>query len=140
MKKAEEYKHLIEMPYPYFSVRKKMSIHDRAAQFSAFDALQGYGEEVEETIRMTDEEFLVDEDERMRINELLCRLRTQKRSDILLTYFVPDARKKGGKYFSTRCRIQLQDTEKQELILSDGTVVPMERICTLESDSEYKMI
>ena len=129
---------MIELPYPYFSSRKRMSIHDRAAQFSSFDALKGYDEEVEETVRTTEDAFLMDEDERMRINELLNRFRTQKNPDILLTYFVPDERKPGGRYYTAHCGIKQQNAERKELLLSDGKVIPMEQICLLESASEYE--
>ena len=126
---------MIEMPYPYHSSRKRMSAHDRAAQFSSFDALKGYDEEVEETARTTDVAFLMDEDERMRINELLNQFRTQKNPDVLLTYFVPDERKPGGKYYTAHCELMQQNTERKELLLSDGKVIPMEHICLLENAS-----
>ena len=38
----DEYKDIINLPYPRPSTRQRMSMADRAAQFSAFAALTGF--------------------------------------------------------------------------------------------------
>ena len=49
----------------------QMSIHDRAAQFSPFAALTGYGDAVEETARLTSQKKILDETEREALDRQL---------------------------------------------------------------------
>ena len=47
MKTAESYEDIIGVHYPVPTDRPRMSMHDRAAQFSPFAALSGYDELIE---------------------------------------------------------------------------------------------
>ncbi|MBQ7195650.1 MAG: hypothetical protein IJS07_08455 [Bacteroidales bacterium] len=42
MNGSDEYKDIIDLPYPRPSTRRRMTLADRAAQFSAFAALTGF--------------------------------------------------------------------------------------------------
>ena len=53
-KEQNKYEDMLTLPYPMPSVRPRMSILDRAAQFSPFSALNGYEEAVQETARLTE--------------------------------------------------------------------------------------
>lgn len=48
------YKDIIDLPHHQSTGRKHMSLYDRAAQFSAFDALSGYDEIIVETEKLTE--------------------------------------------------------------------------------------
>ena len=57
MKDDNRYADILNVEYPLKSCRAKMSLHDRAAQFSPFAALTGYDALIEETTRITDDCF-----------------------------------------------------------------------------------
>ena len=52
---ADRYADIIELPHPTSSVHPRMSLADRAAQFSPFAALTGYEDTVREAGRLTEE-------------------------------------------------------------------------------------
>ena len=73
-----------------------MSISDRAAQFSPFAALTGYGDAVEETARYVEARPIPDEEQ---IHAVDAVLRTLRPGDtVTVCHFVPDRRKPGGAF------------------------------------------
>ena len=50
-----KYDDIINLPHRVSKMRQPMSMLERAAQFSPFQALTGYGAAIKETARMTDE-------------------------------------------------------------------------------------
>ena len=52
---AHEYDDIINLPHHVSRIHAPMSLENRAAQFSPFAALTGYGEAVEETARRAEE-------------------------------------------------------------------------------------
>ena len=60
----KKYEDIISLPHHVSDHHPQMSIHDRAAQFSPFAALTGYGDAVEETARLTSQKKILDETER----------------------------------------------------------------------------
>ena len=67
----EKYKAIITLPHHTSKSRRKMDIHDRAAQFAPYAALVGFGDVVEETARITEERTIQDEGEAEKINRML---------------------------------------------------------------------
>ena len=55
------YADIIDHPHWQSPTRPHMSLYDRAAQFSAFDALAGYTDMVREEQRLTDEQIELDD-------------------------------------------------------------------------------
>lgn len=51
----QDYSDIIHLAHPTSRRHPRMSMHDRAAQFSPFAALTGYGDAVEETVRATNQ-------------------------------------------------------------------------------------
>ena len=49
------YDDIINLPHPNSAKHPRMSMTDRAAQFSPFAALTGHGAAIEETARLTDQ-------------------------------------------------------------------------------------
>ncbi len=45
----DDYSDIIGLPWPGSSTRTRMAREKRAAQFTSFDALQGFNDEIEET-------------------------------------------------------------------------------------------
>jgi len=60
MKKEDSYEDIINLDYPVHTERPRLSIYQRAAQFSSFAALTGYDSLIEETVIKA--QFPTDED------------------------------------------------------------------------------
>ena len=75
-----------------------MATIDRAAQFSPFAALSGYGDAIKETARLTNKRIELDEDRKNALSDRLQRIadRINEHPEITFTYFLPDAKKNGG--------------------------------------------
>ncbi|MBR6045667.1 MAG: hypothetical protein IKP47_08540 [Ruminococcus sp.] len=110
--------------------RPRMSAHDRAAQFSPFAALSGFGESVDETARLTEERPELTEDRAEALNAVFAELtdRLPEHPEVKLTCFVPDRRKSGGSFTETSGRVRAIDTVGRELILEDGRRIPLDTI------------
>ena len=66
-----KYDDIINMEYPYPSKHEKMSMYERAAQFSPFAALTGYDEIIKEEARYVEGRTALSEDDKEKINEAL---------------------------------------------------------------------
>ena len=112
---------LLEHPHYRSATRPHMSLYARAAQFSSFDALPGFYDMIAEEERLTEQERLLDENEQERLNrELLWiagEIEAGRRPRVLLTVFVPDARKAGGSYERFRAVVRNIDSVERCLIL-----------------------
>ena len=71
------YDDIIHLPHHVSQTRPQMSAADRAAQFSPFAALTGYGAAVTEAGRLTDRRVELTESEKEALNERLLLLREQ---------------------------------------------------------------
>ena len=78
----------------------KMSMENRAAQFSPFAAVVGYEDKLKESERLTDEKIELSEEEIEQLNYKLQLLmeRIDEQPTVDVTYFIPDERKTGGAY------------------------------------------
>lgn len=104
-----------------------MSMTDRAAQFSPFAALSGYGEAVEETGRLTSDRIILDEDAKKEINGKL-QVIEREHPEVTITFFVPDEVKDGGMYLPLTGYVKKIDTQGQKIIMEDETVISFEDI------------
>ena len=57
MKETGKYDDIINVEYPLKTDRPRMSLYDRASQFSPFAALTGYDELIGETARLCENSF-----------------------------------------------------------------------------------
>ncbi|MCR5474791.1 MAG: YolD-like family protein [Lachnospiraceae bacterium] len=117
-----DYSNIIDHPHHQSSTRPHMSMLKRAAQFSPFAALTGYGDAVEETGRLTSDRITLDEDALSALNEKL-QLATRTRSVVAVTFFVDDLTKSGGTYLISSGRIKKIDAASGRLTLEDGTTI-----------------
>ena len=97
----EIYNDIIDIPHWEPLKHERMSLFERASQFSPFAALTGYDEMIDEEAREVDaQEELSDEDMEIlnqQINRMAEMLENGETPEIIITYFVPDERKSGGK-------------------------------------------
>ena len=105
------YDDIIHLPHPVSKTHPRMSMIERAAQFSPFAALTGYGAAIKETARLTDRKLELDEETQalldLRQHFLLEHL--AQRPEVTITYFEPDTRKEGGSYQTITARVKKLD-------------------------------
>ncbi|HIU43705.1 MAG TPA: hypothetical protein IAB67_05335 [Candidatus Ventrousia excrementavium] len=131
------YDDIIHLSHPTSKNRPRMSIHDRAAQFSPFAALSGHAAAIAETARLTDRKLELDEDTKAELDrgQAILLEHISERPEITVTWFRPDERKEGGAYITTTGRLKKLDEAERILILTDDTRIPLEAVVSLESDS-----
>ena len=131
-----KYDDIIGLPHHVSATRPRMSMIDRAAQFSLFQALTGYGAAIQETGRLTDRKIELSEDERivldMKQQILLDNIR--ECPDVSITYFIPDERKAGGSYVTVTGNVKKIDDYQRLLILTDRAQIPLDEIVDIESE------
>ena len=130
----DNYDDIKHLSRPQYDDLHPMSIHDRAAQFSPFAALVGYGDAVAETARLTDSRAVLTEDEMFELNANLNRLldRLDEQPKISVTYFVPDEKKSGGKYVDKVGVVRIYDSYSQELVFTDGVRIAVADMAKLD--------
>ena len=157
-----KYDDIIDLPHPVSEKHPHMSMYDRAAQFSPFDALTGYSESIDETARTTDRRReLSDEDKAVLDGKLseLERLCAKARSarfygnedacfpKITVTYFVPDkelhrrSRKTGGSFLKYTGTLRTADTLQGFLVFENESGpdrppfrIPLRDICDISGE------
>lgn len=134
MRKMGAYDDIINLPHPTSAKHPRMPMIDRAAQFSPFQALTGYGAAIQETARLTGEKVELTEEEKAVLDEKL-RLLLETGGEALFTWFLPDEKKDGGAYITTVGRLKKIDPLKGRVFLADGTSIPIEDILEIESGS-----
>ena len=128
--KKGKYDDIIDLPHHVSYRHTRMSRIDRAAQFSPFAALTGYGDAVQETARLTEGQKELDETALAVLNEKLRLLSDvlADRPQVTITYFLPDERKAGGAYVSVSGTVRAVDEYAHTVTLEDQTVIPMGHI------------
>ena len=113
-----------------------MPLTDRAAQFSPFAALTGHGEAIRETARLTDSKMELSEEAREYLNARLAFLaeNIKEHPEISVTYFLPDERKAGGAYVVKAGPVKKISGHEQELVMRDGTVIPLDDIASIDGE------
>lgn len=131
-----KYNDIIDLPHHVSTKRPRMSMQDRAAQFSPFAALTGYDAAVKEAARLTDSRTELSDEElsilNIKFQILLDHLR--EKPNVSFTYFKPDAKKSGGKYVTLRGIVKKADTFKRLVVMQDDTGIPMDDILDIEGE------
>lgn len=133
------YDDIINLPHPTSQKHPRMSLYDRAAQFSPFAALTGHDAAIKETARFTEKQTEQSEDLISRLNEKLQIISDNPRTEITVTYFVPDERKVGGAYVSHTGIVKKIDDYEYALVMEDRTVIPISQISEIECSLFGKM-
>ena len=115
------YADIIDHPHWQSPARPHMSLYDRAAQFSAFDALAGYSDMVEEEQRLTDTQ--VDPGEfglevlNQKLNRINNLIRDGEKPEVSITFFVKDPVKDGGSYETITEKVKKIDSIRRKVVL-----------------------
>ena len=132
--KDDNYNDIINLPHHVSKTHPRMSLHDRAAQFSPFAARTGHEEEINESARLTEKKLELDEDEKIRINEKLQFIKNNIDKDITVTftYFVPDVKKAGGEYRKITGKVKKINIYEHKIIMSEGMIINIEDIIDVD--------
>lgn len=129
------YDDIINLTHPDSLTHSRMSMDNRAAQFSPFAALTGYEDAVKETGRLTDERIELDECQKESLNRKLQNIihkQTYQTQRIMITYFIPDGKKSGGRYDTVTGYIKKINLYKNSIILTSGLEIPVIEIIDIE--------
>ena len=132
-----EYDDIIDLPRPK-SKHEPMPMSDRAAQFSPFAALTGYGDAIDETARLTDARIELSDEERAELDYKQQYLATLDAPTVTVTYFVPDERKSGGAYVTHTGALKRIDEVERAMVFADGTRVDMDEVVGIELNKKIE--
>ena len=132
----EKYSSIINLPHHTSATHPRMSMSDRAAQFSPFAALTGYDSAIKETGRHTDDRIELDEDTLTVLNLKLQMLMEHPNDEheVSFTVFKPDTRKKGGEYLTVTGIVKKIDDFERLIILRDGTKIRMDNVLNVNGE------
>ncbi len=137
---TKTYDDIFHLPHHVSTTRPHMAAIDRAAQFSPFAALTGYGAAVKETARLTDERVELDDymkdDLSNRLQIIADRLK--EHPEIAITYFQPDAKKNGGAYVTAAGTVKKID--ERVIVMTDGTAIPIDEIISIDGQIFETMV
>ena len=128
-----KYDDIIDLPRPK-SAHEPMPMGDRAAQFSPFAALTGYGDAIDETARLTDARIELSEEERAELDYKQQYLATLDAPTVTVTYFVPDERKSGGAYVTHTGVLKRVDEVESMVVFKDGLRVPLDEVMDIKCE------
>lgn len=130
------YDDIIGLPHHVSNKHSRMKRLDRAAQFSPFAALTGYGAAIEETARRTGERLELDEYEKAVLNGRLQTIakRLSERPEAAITYFRPDEKKEGGAYVTAAGPVKKLNAYERIVVMADGTRIPIEDIIDIQGE------
>ena len=141
------YPDIIDHPHWQSPVRPHMSLYDRAAQFSAFDALAGYSDMIREEQRITDEQVHPEGYELEVLNQKLSliadALRSGRHPELSFSVFVPDEHKAGGRYETVFGSVKKIDPAARKVILTStgaedrgsmNRIIAMDRIIAIHGE------
>lgn len=131
------YDDIIDLPHHRSVKHTPMPAKDRAAQFSPFAALTGYGEAIDEEARLTESRIDLDENGREELDRAIMLLREHihEKPPVKITYFCPDERKAGGRYVTEVKRVDRLDELEKSIRMTDGSTVLIFDVILLEIHS-----
>lgn len=131
---GNDYSDIIDLEPPVSAKHPPMPLHDRAAQFAPFAALTGFDAAISETARLTDRKIEPDDETMDILNAQIhqIRERLEEKPEITVTYFVPDARKSGGKYVTHTACVRRIDDVGGQLVFTDGTKIDFDAILRID--------
>jgi len=128
------YDDIIDLPCPTSERHPRMSMANRAAQFSPFAALSCYDDAVRETAQYTDSRVELTEEEKGILDAKLQTLaeRIAYQPTAAFTWFRPDEKKEGGTCLTVKSAVKKFDSFAGEVVMVDGQRIPIEDILDIQ--------
>jgi hypothetical protein len=135
MKKDDsKYNDIINLPAHKSKKHPPMPFSNRAAQFAPFSALVGHKDVIKEAARSTGQKVELEEDAFAQLNDKLTMIQEGhwQHSEIVITYFVPDAKKHGGTYAEKMGIVKKINQMEGHIVMEDETCILLENICEID--------
>lgn len=129
------YNDIIHLPHPTSARHPRMSLHDRAAQFSPFAALTGHDDAIMETARLTDCKIELSEDQKIELDRKMQALMPllSEHPEVVITHYIPDFAKDGGAYLTFTGNLKKIDSIDNTMYFTDGTAISPDDVLSLDS-------
>lgn len=134
MQENHKYDDIIHLTRPISAKRARMSLSDRAAQFSPFAALVGYDAVIQETARLTDAEIELDESGKELLDRKLRYIadHLEQSENVVFLCFCRDERKEGGSYVPISGAVKKIDLYRSSVLFEDGREIRIEDIRAID--------
>ncbi len=120
-----------------------MSLNSRAAQFAPFAALSGYDDMVRETRRETENRIELSEEGQAELDRKLAILQecliSGKKTEAVISFFVPDSRKSGGHYEQYSAQVKMIDSAQRKIIFYADNGISAGREISIEMISDIQL-
>ncbi len=131
----KQYGDIIDHPHYVDPARPRMTLQNRAAQFSPFAALTGYEDLIDEAARQTSDRVELDESAKEEIGRRLgVLLQMREPPEARIVRFVRDSRKEGGAYVETQAKIVSYDPQDRRIVTDGGERIPLDDVAELSAD------
>lgn len=136
MNNTNRYDDIINLPHPEPTIRPRMAMENRTAQFSPFAALTGYDDATREEARLVDIKQELSEDMKDMLDAKLAVIEQhiKEQPEISVTYFQPDEKKTGGRYVSISGNVRKLDGVESVIVMTDDTKIPIGDVRMIEGD------
>ena len=135
MHDEHRYDDIIDLPHHQSGKHPRMSMEERAAQFSPFAALTGYGAVIAETGRLTEDRIELTDEQKDEIDRKLNEL-LDSGNPAVITFFEPDENKEGGRYSTVIAGLKRFDLMEEAVILDNGRKIPFRDLYQIEESEE----
>lgn len=127
------YKDILSLSNPTSKKHPRMSMYERAAQFSPFAALTGYDAQIQETARLTNTKIELSDDEKVNLDATINHIQTllPNSPEVEIIYFKPDIHKSGGMYLTVIDTIKKIDTHQRIIITSNKDIIEFNDILSI---------
>lgn len=123
-----KYDDILYLPHHVSPTRQRMTMAERAAQFSPFAALAGHEDAIQETSRVVGRRFDLSEEEKAVLDRkqqiILGFLKQGEQPMVTVTYFRPDRKKAGGEYVKRTGKVKKVREVENSLVFADGVEIP----------------
>ena len=136
MNNTDRYGDIINLPHPEPTMRPRMAMANRAAQFSPFAALTGYDDATREEARLVDIKQELSEDLKDMLDAKLAIIEQhiKEQPNVAVTYFLPDDTKAGGRYVTVSGNVKKLDGVESVIVMTDGTKIPIGDVRHIDGD------
>lgn len=122
-----KYDDMLHLPHHISLTRRRMTMAERAAQFSPFAALAGHEDAIQETSRVVGRRFDLSEEEKAVLDRkqqiILGFLKQGEQPMVTVTYFRPDRKKAGGEYVKRTGKVKKVREVENSLVFADGVEI-----------------
>lgn len=133
-----KYDDILYLSHHVSPTRRRMTMAERAAQFSPFAALAGYEDAVRETGRVVEQRIDLSEEEKAVLDHkqqvILAALERGERPKVTVTYFQPDAKKNGGAYIDFTGKIKRIKTAENRFVFMNDMEISFSDIFDLRCE------